>query len=82
MKVHLHIRGKIIVVECGTATQRIRWLANVGVARYDDSFGRSLGMPTGMQKEGGVACDMQHRIADVLENGQHAFVILDDHGEA
>jgi hypothetical protein len=81
MKVHLHIRGKTIVVECGAATQRIRWLANVGVARYDDSFGRSLGTPMGVQKEGGVACDMQHRIVDELENGQHAFVILDDHAE-
>jgi hypothetical protein len=78
MRIHLHVREKTIVVECGDGTQRVRWLASVGVARYDDNFGQSLGAARGLQKEGGVCCDPEARVCDVLENNQHAFVILGD----
>jgi hypothetical protein len=78
MRVHLHVRDKTITVECGDGTQRIKWLANVGVARYDDSFGKGLGAPTGLQREGGVMCDPNNRVMDELDNDQHAFVVLDD----
>ena len=78
MRVYLHVRDKVISVECGEGTQKIAWLANVGLARYDSSFGRSLGAPKGVQKEGGVLCDPISRIVDTLEKNQHVFVLLSD----
>jgi hypothetical protein len=78
MRVHLHVRDKIITVEVGAGTQKIKWLANVGVARYDSSFGRSLGAPRGVQKEGGHMCDPTASVNSVLENEQHCFVVLND----
>lgn len=78
MRVHLHVRDKTIAVECGQGTQRIKWLANTGVARYDDTFGRGLGAPVGLQKEGGVVCDPNSRVMDELGPEQHAFVLLED----
>lgn len=74
----MHVRDKIISVECGTGTQSIRWLANVGVARYDDSFGKSLGPPVGVQREGGTMCANDDRVVDVLGPDQHCFVLLSD----
>jgi len=78
MRVHVHVRDKVIVVECGNATQTIKWLGHVGIARYDDSFGRSLGNAQGIQKEGGTMCDPNERICDALEQDQQCFVVLDD----
>ena len=78
MKVILHVRDKQIDVECGEGTQRIKWLANVGVARYDDTFGRSLGAPRGIQKEGGTICNPNDILCQVLEHDQHCFVLLND----
>lgn len=78
MRVHLHVRDKIVTVECGAGTQKTKWLANVGVARYDDNFGRSLGAPRGIQKEGGTLCDPMMPINKALGNGQHCFVVLND----
>lgn len=34
--VHVHVGDKIVAVACGNATQRVKWLANVGVARFDE----------------------------------------------
>ena len=76
MRVHLHLRDKTIAVECGDGQQCVRWLASVAVARYDDQFGKSLGTPTAVQKEGGVTCDMNERVCDVLENNQHVFIVI------
>lgn len=78
MHVFLHVRDKIVHVECGDGTQQVRWLGNVGVARYDNQFGRSLGAARGVQKEGGVLCEPTDRICDVLENAQHCFILLSD----
>ena len=78
MRVVIHVRDKVIPVECGEGTQKISWLANVGLARFDSNFGRSLGAPRGVQKEGGVNCDMNARIVDTLERDQHVFVLLSD----
>lgn len=78
MRVHLHVRDKIITVEVGAGTQKVKWLANVGVARYDNSFGRTLGAPRGVQREGGHMCDPTATVNSVLENDQHCFVVLND----
>jgi len=75
MKLHVHVREKVIVVECGDGSQRSAWLCTVGLARYDKDFGRSLGIPVGLQKEGGVMCDPQARLSE-LGDGQHVFVML------
>lgn len=34
--VHVHVGDKVVTVACGAATQRVKWLAHVGVARTDD----------------------------------------------
>lgn len=35
--VHVHVGGKVIAVACGSGMQRVKWLANVGIARTEDS---------------------------------------------
>lgn len=88
--VHLHVRDKTVLVACGDGTQKIRWLANVGVARYDDNFGKSLGPPRGLQRESGKACDPNARICDEFDlkdpntrgSDLHAFVVLRDSEDA
>jgi hypothetical protein len=53
MKVHVHVLEKTIIVSCGVGTQRIRWLGNVAIARYDeDNYEgwRTLGVPTKVVK--------------------------------
>ena len=86
IKIQLHVRDKTITVDCGDATQKTRWLANVGVARYDDNFGKSLGPPRGLQRESGKICDLDARICDEFDlkdpsvrgSDLHAFVVLRD----
>lgn len=34
--VHVHVGGKVVALACGSATQRVKWLAHVAVARFDE----------------------------------------------
>ena len=33
-QLYVHVHGKVIAVSCGNATQRIKWLAHVGIGNY------------------------------------------------
>ncbi|CCW64220.1 unnamed protein product [Phytomonas sp. EM1] len=78
MRIFVHIRGKIIVLQCGDGTQAISWLGNAAMVHYDSSFGKRHGVPVSIRKEGGVACDPEALICDVLDDNQHVFAELED----
>lgn len=74
-----HIHGKTIAISCGDATQRLKWLAHVAIARWDDENcqgWKRLGVPTVMRakRKDGDELDMGLNIRDVLQNGDHVFV--------
>ncbi|CAJ1015480.1 hypothetical protein, conserved [Leishmania lindenbergi] len=77
MKIVVHVREKIIPLQCGDGTQEVVWLGNAALIHYDASFGKRFGPPVLIRKEGGVPCDLGARVCDVLEDGQHVFVTLE-----
>ncbi|CAD2221165.1 hypothetical protein AGDE_02002 [Angomonas deanei] len=78
MKVFVHVREKVIPLQCGDGTQDISWLGNAAMVFYDSTMGKRFGSPVAIRKEGGVTCDPVDRVCDVLEDGQHVFAELED----
>jgi hypothetical protein len=75
----VHVHGKHYVVSCGDATQRIKWLASVGIARWDENTQqgwRKLGVPVKVNahRKDGVELDMGFVIKDHLQNGDSIYV--------
>ncbi|KAG5512271.1 hypothetical protein JKF63_07793 [Porcisia hertigi] len=77
MKIAVHLREKIIPLQCGDGTQRVIWLGHAAMIHYDASFCKRFGPPVSIRKEGGVQCDLEARVCDVLEDDQHVFVTLE-----
>eukprot|EP01031_Cornospumella_fuschlensis_P028699 gene28699-34647_t len=76
---HVHIHEKLITVACGDANQKVKWLAHVAIARWDekDSQGWTrLGIPLSvhLNSKDGEEVDMNKKICEVLSNGDHVFV--------
>lgn len=74
-----HVHGKTFVVSAGDASQRVKWLAHVAIARWDerDQQGwRKLGVPVLVKahRKDGVDLDMGAIIKDVLQNGDSIYV--------
>ncbi|ESL09952.1 hypothetical protein TRSC58_02321, partial [Trypanosoma rangeli SC58] len=77
MRIYVHVREKVIALECGDGTQDVIWLGNAAMVHYDASFGRKYGSPNCIQKEGGITCDPEARVCDLLDDNQHVFAVLD-----
>ena len=68
--------NKTFVISCGDGTQRLKWLAHVAIARWDEENNQGwkwLGMPTQVLV-GEDELDLGSVIKDVLQNGEHIVV--------
>merc|ERR1740138_534695 len=79
MRVKVHVREKTFAVSCGDGGQRISWLANVGIVRYDEKTkGMELGAPRGVRLEDGAKLNMDDIVCTRLSDGADVWVILKD----
>jgi hypothetical protein len=64
-------------IYCGSGSQKVRWLSDVALHRYEHFFGVDPGLAKGMRYENGTIIDMETTIiSDKLENEIHVWVIL------
>jgi hypothetical protein len=74
-----HVHGKTFSISVGDASQRVKWLGHVAIARWDEDKQQGwlrLGIPTFVRagKKDGVELDMSSIIKDVLQNGDSVYV--------
>jgi hypothetical protein len=75
----VHVKQKCISVSCGEGAQPVRWLANVGVMRYDTSQGRCLGEPLGIRLEDGRQLGLTQSLTEAgLQDMEHVWVVFKD----
>ena len=73
----VHVKQRVIPVSCGDGAQPVRWLANVGMARYDEAQGRSLGSPVGVRLEDGALLGLGQTLGEAgLRDMQHVYVVF------
>ena len=76
LKVKVHVRDQEFQVFCGAGTQKIRWLSDVALHRYEHFHNQDPGLAKGMRFENGTLIDMELTICDKLENDTNVWVIL------
>ena len=54
VKVHVHLKDSMFVVHCGPGSQKIKWLADVVIHRYDSTDAMDTGLMAEMRFENGV----------------------------
>ena len=73
----VHVRGKVFAIPVGNGTQPVQWLANVGIARYEQQHGLTLGGAIGVKVEDGALIDEATTLLEAgLGDGQHVWVVL------
>ena len=71
------MRERVVKVQCGDGSQRIKWLGSVGVARYDPMGIDVLGLPSVVRAAGGASLDMNAIVCELLKDGDHVWIMLD-----
>ena len=71
------VKDKIVRLSCHSS-QRVKWLGNVGIARYDEEHAegwRELGIPVSISKADGTKLEFGAVIREVLHD--NAMVIVE-----
>ena len=76
VKITVHVRDQEFKVFCGAGNQKIRWLSDVALHRYEHFFNQDPGLAKGMRFENSTPIDMDLIICDKLKNDDHVWVIL------
>ena len=66
--VNVHVRDQMFPVFCGQGTQRVKWLSDVALHRYE-SFNSTSdpGLAKGMRFENGELLDLESMINDKIK---------------
>ena len=68
---------------CGEGLQKIRWLTDCAIYKYENETKKTnLGIAYGLKNENGNLCDLNSRIIDNLENGANVLVLLKEEYES
>ena len=81
--VNILIREKKYRQYCGEGLQKIRWLTDCAIYKYENETKKTnLGIAYGLKNENGNLCDLNSRIIDNLENGANVLVLLKEEYES
>ena len=81
--VNILIREKKYRQYCGEGLQKIRWLTDCAIYKYENETKKTnLGIAYGLKNENGNLCDLNSRIVDNLENGANVLVLLKEEYES
>ncbi len=72
----MHIKDKILCIQCGNGGQKIRWLADVAIHRYDPMCGIDVGPAQGIRFDNGVELVNDDIINEHLTDDSHVWVVL------
>ena len=53
MKLEVHIKDKIFTMTCGEGTQKVRWIADAAVVRYEHFYSQLTANPVSVAIEDG-----------------------------
>jgi len=66
----------MFVIHCGAGSQKIRWLADVAIHRYDPFFALDTGLAAEARFENGVLLNIDGMISDELTDDLHIYINL------
>lgn len=66
MRIYVHLKDKVNLINCGEGAQTVKWLGDVAVFRYDECNGLETGMAQGMRLDNGNNLDMSSPINEIV----------------
>ena len=74
--VNVLVKDKTFRIYCGNGTQRIRWLTDCAIFKYETFYYTKCGLAYGLKLENGENCNLESLIKDVLKNNENVWILL------
>jgi hypothetical protein len=79
--VNVLIKDQKYKIFCGEGNQKLRWLTDVAIYRYQEYTESKCGMAYSIKLENGSLCDLDDRLNTVLQNNENVWVLLKEEYE-
>ena len=77
MKIEVYVKDAVFTINCGTGSQKLRWLAQAGALKYDPNSMMKVGEPKGVRLEDGTVLNLNDRISDRLYDNIRVWVLFE-----
>lgn len=70
------IKDKKFKIYCGDGRQKLRWLADCAIHKYQSLYGQDCGNAYAVKLENGNLCDLNQNINTTLKMNENVWVML------
>ena len=82
LTINVLVKEKTFKIFCGQGEQKIRWLTDAAILKYEIIYNKKCGLAYGVKLENGHTCDLDRIIKDVLKANENIWVLLKEEYEA
>ena len=79
--VNVLIKDKKFKIFCGDGRQKLRWLTDVAILKYQNLFSGKNGVAHGLKLENGEICNLNENIDNTIKNQENVWILLKEEFE-
>ncbi len=80
--INVLIKEKTFKIYAGAGNQKIRWLSDSAIYKYETIFNKKCNLAYGVKLENGQTCDLDKQINQVLKFNENIWILLYEEYEA
>lgn len=74
--INVLIKEKTFKIFSGSGNQKVRWLTDAAILKYETIYRNCCGLAFGVKLENGQTCDLDKKINEVLKPNENVWVLL------
>jgi hypothetical protein len=74
--VNVLIKDKKFKIFCSDGRQKLRWLTDNAILKYQNMFSGRGGIAYGLKLENGDICNLNEKIVDIIKNNENVWILL------
>lgn len=81
MKIDVYVKNQVFTINCATGSQKIRWLIETAVMKFDRNVMFTTGIPKSAKLEDGSQLNLNDRINERLQDNARVWVVFEDYSQ-
>lgn len=82
LTINVLVKEKTFKIFCGQGEQKIRWLTDAAILKYEIIYNKKCGLAYGVKLENGHTCDLDRIVKEVLKANENIWVLLKEEYDA
>lgn len=82
MEVNALVKEKTFKIYCGEGNQKVRWLTDAAIIKYENLYKKKCGLAYGVKLESGHTCDLNSIVKESFRPNENIWILLREEYDA